>query len=149
MVTSFARVRWAANLRLAGADAIAYPCTTFNDAMNGDHILPPFLRSELPDLAAFSIVVRRRSFKAAAIELGITTSALSHAVRRLEERLGAKLLNRTSRSVAPTPAGLRFRRAPGAGFDEIGSALSEIDDLRGGAFGELRLNIPQTPAALW
>lgn len=139
---------WGATLRLAGMDAIAYPCAIFNDAMNENHQLPPFLRSELPDLAAFSIVVRRRSFKAAAIELGITTSALSHAIRRLEERLGAKLLNRTSRSVAPTPAGLRFAERLEAGFDEIGSALSEIDDARGGAFGELRLNIPSDASRL-
>jgi len=110
--------------------------------------MPPFLRSELPDLAAFSIVVRRRSFKAAAIELGITASALSHAIRRLEERLGTKLLNRTSRSVAPTPAGLRFAARLEAGFDEIGSALSEMDDGHGGAFGELRLNIPADASRL-
>ncbi len=110
--------------------------------------MPPFLRSELPDLAAFSIVVRRRSFKAAAIELGITASALSHAIRRLEERLGTKLLNRTSRSVAPTPAGLRFAARLEAGFHEIGSALSEMDDGHGGAFGELRLNIPADASRL-
>lgn len=110
--------------------------------------MPPFLRSELPDLAAFSIVVRRRSFKAAAIELGITASALSHAIRRLEERLGTKLLNRTSRSVAPTPTGLRFAARLEAGFDEIGSALSEMDDGHAGAFGELRLNIPADASRL-
>jgi len=110
--------------------------------------MPPFLRSELPDLAAFSVVVRRRSFKAAAIELGITASALSHAIRRLEERLGTKLLNRTSRSVAPTPAGLRFAARLEAGFDEIGSALSEMDDVHAGAFGELRLNIPADASRL-
>lgn len=110
--------------------------------------MPPFLRSELPDLAAFSIVVRRRSFKAAAIELGITASALSHAIRRLEERLGTKLLNRTSRSVAPTPAGLRFAARLEAGFDEIGSALSEMEDGHTGAFGELRLNIPADASRL-
>lgn len=104
--------------------------------------MPPFVRSELPDLAAFSVLVRRRSFKAAAIELGITTSALSHAIRRLEDRFGAKLLNRTSRSVAPTDAGMRFAERLEAGFDEIGSALSEIGDVQAGAFGELRLNIP-------
>lgn len=110
--------------------------------------MPPFLRSELPDLAAFSIVVRRRSFKAAAIELGITASALSHAIRRLEDRLGTKLLNRTSRSVAPTPAGLRFAARLEAGFDEIGSALSEMDDGHAGAFGEFRLNIPADASRL-
>ncbi|OLP62761.1 LysR family transcriptional regulator [Xaviernesmea oryzae] len=110
--------------------------------------MPPFLRSELPDLAAFSVVVRRRSFKAAAIELGLTTSALSHAIRRLEERLGAKLLNRTSRSVPPTAAGLRFAARLEVGFEEIGSALSEIDDISSGAFGELRLNIPADASRL-
>lgn len=116
--------------------------------MKAIHQMPPFLRSELPDLVAFSTVVRRRSFKAAAIELSITTSALSHAIRRLEERLGTKLLHRTSRSVAPTPAGLRFAERLETGFDEIGSALLEIDDVRAGAFGELRLNIPADASRL-
>lgn len=63
---------------------------SFNDALNEIIHAAILLRSELPDLAAFSIVVRRRSFKAATIELRITASALSHAIRRLEERLGAK-----------------------------------------------------------
>ena len=67
--------------------------------------MPTLNRGELADLNVFVALVRRRSFRQAAIELGVTTSALSHALRQLETRLGVKLLNRTSRSVVPTLAG--------------------------------------------
>lgn len=63
-------------------------------------------RSDLADLNAFRAVERLRSFTQAAVELGITTSALSHAVRNLEGRLGVRLLNRTSRTVSPIRAAL-------------------------------------------
>ena len=110
--------------------------------------MPSFLRAELPDLAAYVVLAQRRSFKAAAIELGVTPSALSHAMRRLEARLGARLLNRTSRSVAPTAAGLRFAERLAAGLDEIGLALAEFEAARGAAFGELRLNVPADASRL-
>jgi len=62
-------------------------------------------RIDFADLKSFLAIVRCRSFKLAAIELGQTPSAVSHAMRRLEDRLGAKLLNRSSRSVSATAAG--------------------------------------------
>lgn len=110
--------------------------------------MPPFVRSELPDLAAFAVIVRRRSFKSAAIELGISTSALSHAIRRLEDRLGIKLLNRTSRSLAPTAAGLHFAGRLQNGFEEIGAALLELEPGHAELLGELRLNIPTDASRL-
>lgn len=137
-----------ATLCVASRETSFYTCTGFNDPLNETQGMPSFSRSDLPDLAAFSVVVRRRSFKAAAIELGITPSALSHAIRRLEDRLATKLLNRTSRSVAPTAEGLRFAKRLDAGFNEIGSALTEIEDIRAGAFGEMRLNLPADASRL-
>lgn len=59
--------------------------------------MPAFTRSDLADLNVFMTIVRRRSFRQAALELGLTTSALSHSMKNLELRLGVKLLNRTSR----------------------------------------------------
>ncbi|MCE4861250.1 LysR family transcriptional regulator, partial [Campylobacter jejuni] len=67
---------------------------------------------------------RRGSFRLAATELGVSTSALSHALRNLEARLGVKLLNRTTRSVAPTEAGSRLAAQLDQSFGEIGEALS-------------------------
>ncbi len=67
--------------------------------------MPAFTRSELADLNVFMTIVRRRSFRHSAQELGVSTSALSHSMRNLEARLEVKLLNRTSRSVVPTDAG--------------------------------------------
>jgi DNA-binding transcriptional LysR family regulator len=100
-----------------------------------------FDRIELADLRVFLTIMRTRSFKAAAIQLGLTPSAASHAMRRLEERLGAKLLNRTSRAVAPTDTGLALATRLEEGFDTIGSALAEIDAPGAGRFGALRINV--------
>lgn len=77
-------------------------------------------RIPLNDLAAFAAVARTRSFTAAAAELGVSPSALSHAMRGLEERLGVRLLARSTRSVAPTEAGTAL-------LDRLGPALTEID----------------------
>src|SRR4030088_1326470 len=65
-------------------------------------------RGNLADLTAFVAVADRLSFRAAASQLGVSPSALSHSMRQLEERLGVRLLNRTTRSVSVTDAGLRF-----------------------------------------
>jgi DNA-binding transcriptional LysR family regulator len=100
-----------------------------------------FDRIELADLRVFLTIMRTRSFKAAAIQLGLTPSAASHAMRRLEERLDAKLLNRTSRAVAPTDTGLALATRLEEGFDTIGSALAEIDAPGAGRFGALRINV--------
>lgn len=97
-------------------------------------------RSDLADLNAFRTVEKRRSFSKAAMELGITTSALSHAVKKLEARLGVRLLNRSSRHVAPTEAGAALARRLEIGFSEIGSALDDINRLRDRPVGKLRIN---------
>ncbi|WP_431022923.1 Transcriptional regulator (plasmid) [Erwinia rhapontici] len=105
-------------------------------------------RSDLADLNAFRIVERLRSFTKAAVELGITTSALSHAVRNLESRLGVRLLNRTSRTVAPTEAGASLALRLDLGFREIGDALDEINRMRDRPVGRLRLNVLSDGARL-
>ena len=100
-----------------------------------------FDRIELADLRVFLTILRKRSFKEAAIQLGLTPSAASHAMRRLEERLGTKLLNRSSRAVAPTDTGLALAAQLEKGFDTIGHALADIDAPGAGRFGELRINV--------
>jgi DNA-binding transcriptional LysR family regulator len=100
-----------------------------------------FDRVELADLQVFLTIMRTRSFKAAAIQLGLTPSAASHAMRRLEERLGATLLNRSSRAVAPTDTGQALALQLQEGFDTIGSALAGIDAPGARRFGTLRINV--------
>lgn len=92
--------------------------------------MPAFTRSELADLNVFMTIVRRRSFRHSAQELGVSTSALSHSMRNLEARLGVKLLNRTSRSVVPTDAGSALAAKLEDGFQVIGEALGELDAYR-------------------
>lgn len=105
-------------------------------------------RSDLADLNAFRSVERLRSFTQAAVELGITTSALSHAVRNLETRLGVRLLNRTSRTVAPTDAGITLARRLNIGFAEISEALDELNAFRERPVGRIRLNVLRDGARL-
>ncbi len=101
---------------------------------------------DLADLAAFAAVARARSFRGAAAAGGGSASTLSAAVRRLEERLGLRLLHRTTRSVAPTEAGatLLARLEPALG--EIASAVDVAADPRDGPRGTLRLNVPNAVA---
>ena len=73
----------------------------------------------LHDLRAFLAVARERSFTQAAAKLGLSQSALSHTIRGLEERLGIRLLTRTTRSVSPTAAGERLLHNVGPRFEEI------------------------------
>jgi DNA-binding transcriptional LysR family regulator len=96
-------------------------------------------RQELNDLAAFSAVARSRSFTRAAATLGVSPSALSHTMRGLEERLGVRLLARTTRSVAPTDAGERLLRSLGPAFDEIEQGLAALGAWRGRPSGVIRL----------
>jgi DNA-binding transcriptional LysR family regulator len=110
--------------------------------------MPLLSRAMLADLNAFVAITRHRSFKGAAIELGLTPSALSHTVRRLEAQLQAKLLNRTSRSVAPTALGLDLALRLEAGFDVITEALQAVTGDQAAGFGEIRLNVPADAAAL-
>jgi DNA-binding transcriptional LysR family regulator len=97
-------------------------------------------RTNLADLRLFLTIVRRQSFTSAAIELGVTPSAASHAMRRLEEKLGVKLLNRTSRAVMPTDIGLELARSLTNGFDAIDDALHAVQAPGAASFGELRIN---------
>src|SRR4051812_49744523 len=80
-------------------------------------------RGNLNDLLAFLAVGKERSFTKAAAKLGVSQSALSHTIRGLEERLGLRLLTRTTRSVAPTEAGERLLRALRPPLHEIGNRL--------------------------
>jgi DNA-binding transcriptional LysR family regulator len=110
--------------------------------------MPAFKRSELADLNVFMTIVRRRSFRHAAIELGVSTSALSHAMKALESRLGVKLLNRTSRSVVPTAAGSELAARLERGFQTIGDALGDLERHRASPVGRLRINVPSDAARL-
>ena len=105
-------------------------------------------REDLPDLLALSVVVSERSFRRAAVTLGVSPSALSHAMRRLEDRLGTALLRRTTRSVAPTDAGLRLLDAIGPAFDSIDAGLTELAGVSGRIAGRVRMNVHRTAARL-
>lgn len=98
-------------------------------------------RIDFADLKVFLAIVRCRSFRLASIEIGQTPSAVSHAIRRLESRLGAKLLNRTSRSVSPTHVGLDLAGRLQSGFDQIGTALESLEAPGIGRLGSIRLNV--------
>lgn len=98
-------------------------------------------RIDFADLKSFLSIVRCGSFRLAAIEMGQTPSAISHAMRRLEARLGAKLLNRTSRAVSTTSAGRDLAARLEDGFNLIGSALETFDAPGAGRLGEIRLNV--------
>src|SRR5467141_3002106 len=97
------------------------------------------VRDELSVLSAFLTVAEERSFTRAAQRLGVSTSALSHAMRGLEERFGVRLLARTTRSVAPTPAGeqLITRLRPALG--DIRGAVDLIKGVRDRPAGRVRL----------
>ena len=105
-------------------------------------------REDLPDLLALSIIVSERSFRRAAIALGVSPSALSHAMRRLEDRLGTALLRRTTRSVSPTDAGLRLIETIGPAFDAIDQGLMELAGSSEHIAGRVRLNVHRTAARL-
>ena len=102
---------------------------------------------DLHELDAFEAVARHRSFRKAAAERGVSASALSHALRGLEERLGVRLLHRTTRSVTPTEAGQRLLARLTPALDDVADALADITALQTVASGRLRLNVPR-PAAL-
>src|SRR5450631_3509999 len=99
-------------------------------------------REELLDLNAFLTVAEEQSFTRAAAKLGTSQSALSHTIRRLESRLGVRLLSRTTRSVAPTEAGERMLRKLRPAFDEIDQQLSLLGELREKPAGTIRITTP-------
>jgi DNA-binding transcriptional LysR family regulator len=96
-------------------------------------------RGNLNDLLAFLAVGQERSFTRAAAKLGVSQSALSHTIRSLEERLGLRLLTRTTRSVSPTEAGERLLHTIGPRFEEIESELVALSELREKPAGTIRI----------
>lgn len=102
----------------------------------------------ISELHTFVTVARQRSFRKASIALGVSPSAVSHALRGLEERLGVRLLHRTTRSVAPTEAGYQLLQRLGPAFAEIEGALEEVNGFRATPTGTLRLNAPRAAAEL-
>src|SRR5580692_4220208 len=96
-------------------------------------------RGNLDNLLAFVAVARERSFTNAAAKLGVSQSALSHTIRELEERLGVRLLTRTTRSVSPTEAGERLLHNVGPRFEEIDAELAAVSELRDTPAGTIRI----------
>lgn len=105
-------------------------------------------RPTLNDLAAFSAVAEHRSFRKAADALGVSRSALSHALRGLERNLGIRLLNRTTRSVSSTDAGARLLARLGPLLQDLDAALDTLADARGTPGGTLRINASKGAARL-
>ena len=108
-------------------------------------------RQNVNDLLAFLAVARERSFTQAAAKLGVSQSALSHTIRALEERLGLRLLTRTTRSVAPTEVGERLLRTVGPRLDEIDAELTSLNALRDKPAGTIRITSSEHAAQtiLW
>ncbi|MFO1321589.1 MAG: LysR family transcriptional regulator [Burkholderiales bacterium] len=104
-------------------------------------------RTDLSDLLAFLSVARERSFTKAAAKLGVSRSALSHTVRRLETRLGLRLLMRSTRSVSPTEAGERLLLTTGQRLDEIETDLEALSELRDKPAGTIRITATDNAAA--
>src|SRR5271170_6253599 len=96
-------------------------------------------RGNLGDLAIFVAIADNRSFRAAAARLGVTPSALSHTMRQLEERIGVRLLHRTTRSVSPTDAGLRLLERLRPAIEQIDGALEDLNQERQRPSGRLRI----------
>ena len=106
------------------------------------------MAADLGDLTAFVVVARAGGFRDGARVSGGSASSLSEAVRRLEAKLGVRLLNRTTRSVAPTEAGARLLERLGPALGEVEAALDVVNGFRGRPAGTLRLNVPISAARL-
>ncbi len=102
--------------------------------------------TELGELATFIAVARQRSFRKAAVERGVASSAISHAIRSLEERVGVRLFHRTTRSVSLTEAGARFLTELQPAFGQISKALDSLNSFRGTPFGTVRITVPNSIA---
>src|SRR5215467_16227488 len=100
-------------------------------------------RNDLNILASFLAIAEERSFTKAAKRLGVSPSAMSHAIRGLEEDVGVRLLARTTRSVAPTEAGERLLARLRPGLTDIQEALDQISELRDKPAGRVRLLMPR------
>ncbi len=106
------------------------------------------MAADLNDLSAFVIVARAGGFRDAARLRGVSASSLSEAVRRLEAKLGVRLLNRTTRSIAPTEAGARLIERLGPALGEVEAALDVVNAFRDRPAGTLKLNVPANVARM-
>ena len=97
------------------------------------------MNSKMDDLQAFLVVAQEQSFTKAAAKLRVTPSALSHTIRTLEERLGVRLLARTTRNVSPTEAGEKLMRSIGPLFDQITEEIEALGELRDKPKGTIRI----------
>ena len=97
-------------------------------------------RSDLSDLAIFLAIARHRNFRRAGVELGVTASALSHALKAFEARKGVRLVNRTNRSVTLTAAGEALERSVVGPLADVAAALAALDLLRDRPGGKVRIN---------
>jgi len=102
----------------------------------------------LSHLSAFAAVARHSSFRKAGAELTLSTSAISYAIRGLEERLGVQLFHRTTRSVSLTEAGQRLLERLEPALRDVGEALEEMNNFRSTPAGTLRVNMPRVTAQL-
>ena len=109
------------------------------------------LKENVNDLIAFIVVARERSFTRAAAQLGVSQSALSHAMRALESRLGVRLLTRTTRSVSPTEAGERLANNLGPHLEQIKSELEALTEMRDTPAGNIRITAGEhaVDSVLW
>jgi len=105
-------------------------------------------RNEFGDLAAFVAVAEERSFTRAAARIGTSQSALSYTVRRLEERLGIRLLARTTRNIALTEAGTKLLAKLKPAFEDVRHSLESLDELREKPAGTIRITSSRSPADL-
>jgi len=96
-------------------------------------------RADLNDLLVFAAIAQEKSFTRAAARLDLTPSALSHAMRAMEQRLGVKLLSRTTRSVAPTEAGRRLLQSVGPAFSHLEAGFEALSEWRDATVGNLRI----------
>lgn len=108
----------------------------------------PTSRSDLTDFTYFLAIARHQNFRRAGLDLGISASALSHALKGLEARLGVRLVNRTSRSVMLTAAGEELRTAITGPFERIAEAVESLNRYRHAPTGRIRLNVPVDAASL-
>ena len=106
------------------------------------------MKIDLADLDAFAAVARAKGFRDSARASGGSASGLSEAVRRLETKLGVRLLNRTTRSVVPTEAGARLLERLGPALAEVEAALDVVNRFRDRPAGTLKLNVPVSAARL-
>lgn len=103
----------------------------------------------ISELEIFAAIVWNGSFRAAAVERGVSPSAISQTMRNLEESLGVRLLNRTTRSIAPTEVGEQLLAKLRPAFDDIAEAVAHVNDFRKNPSGSIRINARSRPSIMY